>query len=95
MATRYAYKSLCSDIAAINVKLEQVGSDRYLEVGKRNGYTAIDVLSQDQYNYRKGLFKGHSGCLRMLVGGSPKECFHAAETFYYQHLLEIERRKAS
>ena len=95
MVTRYTYKSLCSDVAAINAQLEQAGSDRYLEVGGRNGYTAIDVLSQDQYKYRKGLSKGHSGCLCMLVGGSPKECFHAAETFYYQQLLEIERRKAS
>lgn len=91
MATRYTYNSLRSDVAAINVKLEQAGSERYLEVGQRNGYTAIDVLSQDQYNYRKGLSKGHSGCLSMLVGGAPKKCFHAAETFYYQQLLEIER----
>jgi len=91
MATRYTNKALCADIAEFNRRLEAAGADCFLEVGSRYNYTAVDVLTLDNWEYRQGKRGDHSGCLCNLETGSPRECYAKAETFFYQQLAAIEK----
>lgn len=71
MKTRYTGKSLEADVAALNAKLESMGHDLRFDVGYRYNYTAIDLATVED-------LKRHC-CQRMLIGGTPRECLHAAQ----------------
>lgn len=90
MTTRYTYKALCADIADLNAKLETAGSAFFLEAGSRYNYSAIDVLTKEQYEYRQGKRNDSSGCLRNLETGTPRECYAKAEVFFWQQMAGAE-----
>lgn len=91
MATRYTYKTLCADIAEMNEKLDAAGSTRFLEAGHRYNYSALDELTREQYEFRQGRRADHSGCVRNLEAGSPRECYAAANAFFWQQMALAEK----
>ena len=70
---KYTHKSLCADILSLNAKLEKAGHAMRLLDGRRYGYSAIDLATEEQS-------KRHC-CQRMLCGGTPRECLAEAQAY--------------
>jgi len=70
MKQRYTHKQLTVDVDKINALLDARGdtSMRFV-VGGRYGYSAIDLATPEQ-------LKKHC-CERMLIGGTPRQCYEA------------------
>jgi hypothetical protein len=78
--SRYTYKKLEQDVAELNKQLEAHGAALRMDVGSRNGYTAIDLATPEQLS--------RYCCQRMLIGGTPKECIAEANAYV---LTQIKR----
>ena len=85
---RYTVAKLEARIERINEWLESDGSMIRMEVGGRNGYTAIDEYSVDADGNRIG-----SGCNRNVGCGSPRECSEYAETAYSNEYRTIANKE--
>jgi len=72
----------------INTELRESGATRFVEVGHRNGYYALDEMNADQLNYRQGTMEhtgGASGVMRCYEAGlTAGECKQAMINFYYE-----------
>ena len=75
---KYTHKSLCTDLLALNAKLEKAGHDLRLIPGHRYGYSAIDLATKEDAE--------RHCCQRMLCGGTPRECLAAAQAYVLQHI---------
>ena len=75
---KYTHKSLCADLLALNAKLEKAGHELRLVAGRRYGYSALDLATEDQV-------KRH--CThRMLCGGTPRECLAEAQAYVLEQV---------
>ena len=75
---KYTHKALCADLLALNAKLVKAGHDLRFVEGRRYGYSAVDLATEDQAN--------RHCCQRMLFGGTPRECLAAAQAYVLQNI---------
>lgn len=74
-------KDLRNEIEQANRYLSHSGSNYFLREQGRNGYQAVDVYSVGD--------TGKTGCIRMLEGGSSRECVAAVQTFHRAHYGKV------
>ena len=75
---RYTHKSLCADLLALNAKLEKAGHAMRLVDGRRYGYSAVDLATEEQVK--------RYCTQRMLCGGTPRECLAEAQAYVLQQI---------
>lgn len=86
---RYTRKSLEADVVELNEKLTKIyGADAgmyadkksllFLQVGARNGYTAVDLVTVKD--------NGRSSVWSTLQCGTPRECLERAQDFVLNQL---------
>ena len=75
---KYTHKDLSADILALNAKLEKAGHDLRFVEGRRYGYSAIDLATEEQA-------KRH--CVhRVLCHGTPRACLAEAQAYVLQQI---------
>lgn len=73
MKSRYTYKSLESDIAFLNQRLESAGADMRLVIGSSYNMTTVDLATPEQ--------AARHFCQRRLTAGTPRECLSDCQTY--------------
>lgn len=74
----------------LNAELQKQGAKRFIEIGQRYNYYAVDELGVEHFAWRQGDNTGRSGIARTFAAGlTAAQCVDSAQEFYYQAMNEV------